>query len=271
MRRKKTDRIDVLKLMAHLVRYHRGEQQVWSVVHVPAPEAEDARRPHREIQRLSKERTAHSNRIRSLLALQGIRIGTILSLGEKLERLRCPNGLELPQNLKNELLREYQRYQLACRQIKELEDTKRVLVREANSENDKKVKQLMSLYGVGPRGADVLVYEFFGWRKFNNRREVAAAVGLTPTPYQSGEQNLDQGISKAGNRRVRSLMVELAWHWLRYQPQSALSMWYVKRFSVAKSRSRRIGIIAIARRLLIIFWRFLEQGVIPEGVRFKTA
>jgi transposase len=125
---------------------------------------------------------------------------------------------------------------------------------------------LLQLRGVGPVGAWVLVLEFFSWRGFANRKELAACAGLTPSPYNSGDSVRDQGISKAGNRRLRTLMVELSWLWLRYQPDSALSQWFGQRFAGGGKRMRRIGIVAMARKLLVVLWRYLERGELPDGV-----
>lgn len=158
------------------------------------------------------------------------------------------------------------------RQIEVLETTRRERIRAEKAEPAVgKVSQLLTLQGVGSNSAWLYVMEFFAWCEFRNRREVGALAGLTPTPYQSGESSREQGIAKAGNRHVRAMAIEIAWGWLRFQPESALSRWYQERFGHGSSRLRRIGIVALARKLLIALWRFLETGVVPEGAQLKTA
>jgi transposase len=157
------------------------------------------------------------------------------------------------------------------KQIRTVEAKRRKLVKESTSERMNKVRELQRLRGIGINGAWLLVMEFFGWRVFNNRKELGGAAGLAGTPYDSGGGDHEQGISKAGNRHVRWIMVELAWCWLRFQPESALSRWFEERFAHGNSRQRRTGIVALARRLLIDLWRFVETGVVPEGAKLKTA
>ena len=157
------------------------------------------------------------------------------------------------------------------RQIEQLEATRRERLQNARSEAERRVVHLMRLGAIGPTSAWLLVKEFFGWRAFRNRREVAALAGLVGTPYNSGDSERDQGISKAGNRRVRAMIVEIAWLWLRFQPKSALTQWYQARFARGGLRMRRIGIVALARKLLIALWRYLEDGVIPQGARLIAA
>jgi transposase len=271
-RRAKTDRLDARKLLSMLIRFEAGEKRVWSVLRVPSEAEEDARRPHRERERLVKERRAHVVRIKSLLVLHNIRLKRVGGAGwaERLE------ALGLAPQLRQELEREAERLALVERQIGQLEaEQAKGLAEAAKAEVAEvllvKQQRLQRLVAVGPIGAWVLTRELFGWRQFNNRRELAGSVGLGSSPYRSGELNHDQGISKAGNRRVRTLMVELAWSWLRYQPDSALSKWYLQRFGQGNTRSRRIGIVALARRLLIALWQFVEHGVIPEGAKLKAA
>jgi transposase len=169
--------------------------------------------------------------------------------------------------LKAELERERERLVLVERQIEQLEATRRERLQNPRSEAERTVVHLMRLGAIGPTSAWLLVKEFFGWRAFRNRREVAALAGLVGTPYNSGESERDQGISKAGNRRVRAMIVEIAWLWLRFQPKSALTQWYQARFARGGLRMRRIGIVALARKLLIALWRYLEDGVLPQGAR----
>ena len=266
LRRAKTDRLDALKLLSMLMRYMGGERRVWTVLHVPTTEQEDARRPHRERERLERERLAHSNRIRGLLMLHNIRVKTIggAKWCQRLAALR----VHLPVQLWAELGRESERLRLVVEQLRALEAERAQSLIQADPAREKTVK-LLELVSIGPTSAWVLAREVF-WRTLRNRREVAHCAGLAPMPYASGESAHEQGISKAGNRRVRVLTVQLAWCWLRYQPQSALAQWFNVRFAGGGSRIRRIGIVALARRLLIALWRYVEYGVIPEGATLKT-
>ena len=265
-RRAKTDRLDALKLLSMLMRYMGGERRVWTVLHVPTTEQEDARRPHRERERLERERLAHSNRIRGLLMLHNIRVKTIggAKWCQRLAALR----VHLPVQLWAELGRESERLRLVVEQLRALEAERAQSLIQADPAREKTVK-LLKLVSIGPTSAWVLAREVF-WRTLRNRREVAHCAGLAPMPYASGESAHEQGISKAGNRRVRVLTVQLAWCWLRYQPHSALARWFNARFAGGGSRIRRIGIVALARRLLIALWRYVEYGVIPEGATLKT-
>ena len=268
-RRAKTDRLDALKLLAALVRHVRGER-VWRVVRVPSVEDEDARQLHRELEVLKAERRAHRMRIQSLLFTLGIRITVGRRFSKRLPLLRTWDGQELPPGLRRRVEGELQRLERVDEQIRDLEKARKELVESSKAPRVQKAKQLAQLCGVGVPSAWSFVMEFFGWREFNNRREVASAAGLTPTPHASGTSRREQGISKAGNARVRKLSIEIAWSWLRYQPQSKLSRWYRERFGHGSSRMRKVGIVAMARRLLIDLWRFVEFGVVPEGARVKT-
>ena len=234
---------------------------------MPTVEEEDRRRLHRERDRLIQERGAHRVRIQSLLIGQGVRCKVGPQLMEALDELHSPGGYPLGEDLKGELRREYERYRLAHEQIVLLERLQRERVAQARAGALKQVQHLLQLRGVGWVTAWVLVMELFSWRAFRNRRELAAWAGLTPTPYNSGESVREQGISKAGNRRVRALLVELAWLWLRYQPDSALSRWFQQRFAAGGKRMRRIGIVALARKLLVALWRYVEHGEVPQGAR----
>lgn len=267
LRRAKTDRLDGDRLLAKLVRYHAGEREGWSVLRVPSIEDEDARRLHRELVRLKRERLAHRCRIQSLLVIHGVRAKVNGTIGARGEALTVWDRSALPPELKRELEREAQRLVMVETQIAQLEATRRERLRSPRTPSEQRVVRLMRLGAIGPSSAWLLVMEFFGWRGFRNRREVAAAAGLVGTPYNSGEVERDQGISKAGNRWVRAMMVEIAWLWLRFQPQSDLAKWYQARFAGGGLRMRRVGIVALARRVLIALWRYLEDGVIPEGAR----
>lgn len=268
-RRVKTDRIDAQKLLGMLIRYCQGELGHMSVVNVPSVEAEDARLLPREIERLKKERTAHFGRISSKLALHGIAFKGVTSV-EKLEARRSVTGASLPPRALAELRREFDRLNLVKAQLKELAKQERELC-DSKSAAGRMISQAESLRGIGLTTACPLVLEFFAWRKFNNRREVGSLSGMVGTPYDSDSAEREQGISKAGNNRVRWRMVQLAWLWLRYQPQSELTQWFVDRFGKSGSRTRRVGIVAVARKLLVALWRFLDQGIPPKGARFKPA
>ena len=264
-RRAKTDRLDSDKLLSMLMRYYGGERRVWAVARIPTPEQEDERRLHRELADLRKERTAHSNRIRSLLVLHNLRVEHIG--GRAWTRWWAQNAAQLPPGVRTEIERESERLSLVAKQIKMLEAQQR---REVRSGAQPAIAQLSRLAAIGIGSAWTLVKELFGWRQFHNRRELAGCLGLAPTPYASGTSNVEQGISKAGNRRARWLMVELAWSWLRFQPASQLSQWFNQRFAAASKRMRRVGIVALARRLAIALWRYLEFGEIPPGATLKS-
>jgi transposase len=270
LRRAKTDRVDAGKLLSMLVRYHGGERQLWRVVRVPSREDEDARHLHRELEALKRERTRYRNRIHGILIQQGLRINnpSKKKFVQELDSLRTWDGRELPAEMKVRLVRVHERLRMVEEQISTLVKEKTQRLKEENAKMAQ-VAQLLRLPGIGPVSSWTFVMEFFGWRRFRNRREVAALAGLTPTPYDSGKRLREQGISKAGNRRVRTLAIEIAWAWLRFQPQSKLSRWFLERFAGGGSRMRRIGIVALARRLLIDLWRFLEYGVVPEGAQVR--
>jgi len=263
-KRAKTDRLDADKLLALLLRYHRGERRVWSVLREPTAQEEDARRTHRELARLMLERTAHTNRISSLLVLHNLRPGRIG--GRNWQNWWDGHGALVPPLLRIEIEREIARLALVKEQIRALEATRRQQVAEGTHPV---VAQLARLRAIGLKGAWILDKELFGWRRFANRRQLAGCLGLAPTPYASGDSQVEQGISKAGNQRARTLLVELAWRWLTLQPQSALSQWFNQRFGIAGKRSRRVGIVALARRLAIALWRFIEHGQIPAGATLK--
>lgn len=270
MRRAKTDRIDGKALLRKLISYLGGDHQVWSVVRIPSREEEDARRVHRELERLKKERGGHRNRIRSLLVLHGVSEVRWRGFVHWLEQVRCFDGQRLPAEISSEIKREYGRLQVVEQQIRGIEKRQRDEVAAMETDQMRKVVTLKMLDGIGERSSWVFVMEFFGWRQFSNRGEVGAAGGLTPTPHISGAMNRELGISKGGNRRIRSLAVEIAWCWMRYQPHSNLTRWYQRRYAGGGKRQRRIGIVAVARRLLIDLWRLLEHGTIPEGAKYNA-
>jgi transposase len=268
-RRAKTDRVDAEKLLQLLQRYVGGEKDALHVINIPSVDDADARRLHRERKSLVAERGRHWVRIKSLLRAQGLRITCKRNILAQLDALRCWNGEPLPPDLHAELEREWARHELVAAHIHELEALQKARVAEGGSRAMRQIEGLMTLKAVGWQSAWLLVFELFAWRRFRNRRELASLVGLTPTPYSSGDDEREQGISKAGNRRVRTAMIELAWLWLTHQPGSALSRWYRQRFGTGGKRQRRVGIVALARKLLIALWRYLEFGEIPAGAAFS--
>jgi transposase len=257
-RRAKSDGLDVRKLLSMLMRYHHGERQVWQVVKVPAVEAEDQRHLHRDLETLKQERASTTTRIQGLLSSQGLRVTSLTKLPEQLEALRLWDGSPVPPGLRRRVLRVYAHHTFLSEQIAAVEAERRAQLQASTDARIDKVRQLMLLKGIGINGAWLLVMAFFGWRAFKNRREVGGLAGFTPTPYQSGESAREQGITKSGNRHVRWMTTELAWSWLRFQPDSALSCWFRERFGSGGKRLRRIGI-----------WRFLETGVVPDGAVLK--
>jgi transposase len=264
-RRAKTDRLDAVNLLNLLIRYHNGEAKVWSVNRIPSITDEHTRQLHRELEALKIERTSHVNRTKGLLASQGLESPELTQdFGDWLTKARLWDGSKLPEELHQRLLRELERWQLLERQIKDLEKERSRRIRRDDTPHVNKVRALLNLKGIGPNGAWLLVYELFAWRSFSNRKQVGACVGLTPTPYQSGDSRREQGISKAGNRRLRHMLVELAWCWLQWQPQSDLSRWFQNRFGLG-GRHRKRGIVALARKLLIALWRYVEHGEVPKG------
>jgi transposase len=269
-RRVKTDRMDVEKLLGLLLRYEAGERKAWSVVRVPTNAEEDARQLHRELLNTKRDRTRVTNRIRGLLANQGLAIDFKAEVRGQLDRMKRWDGSRLPPGLRARLLREWEKVEFLTRQIQVLQNERRRLVRSSDDPAMQKISQLLTLRGIGANSAWLYTMEFFGWRQFRSGKEIGALAGLTPTPHQSGELRHELGIAKAGNRRVRWMSIEGAWAWLRFQPQSALSQWYQERFGGGGPRLRKIGIVALARKLLIALWQFLETGVVPEGAELKT-
>jgi transposase len=267
----KTDRLDADLLVRNLLRWQGGERNVWSVVRVPSVEAEDQRRLERERQRLKKEWTAHWARLWSLLALHGIRSCPKNRFLAHVAAARTWDGQPLPERLQAELRREYARVEQLAKQRDGLEAEQLRQIKAPSNAAEQAAAKLHRLVSLGPIGASALAYEFFGWRTFKNRREVGALAGLTDTPWSSGDLAHSQGISKAGNKRVRHVLIEVAWKWLRYQPDSALSQWYARRFAKGGARLRRIGIVALARKLLIVMWRWVAFDEVAAGIRLRPA
>jgi transposase len=270
-RRAKTDRLDAQLLLQALLGWLRGENTRMHAVHVPEGEVEARRQLSRDRGELQKEIGQHRDRARKLLRTVGcwqeLRAEPLAQLhaGE----LRCWDGQALPEELRGRLQREFERLQLVQQQFHALQ---RDLLGQLPAALREQIAQLASLRGVGWIGAMRLVLELY-WRNFRNRRQVGACVGLVSQPYDSGDSRIDQGISKQGNRRVRALLIEMAWMWLRYQPQSELARWFAQRTAsnASNKRGKRIAIVAVARRLAIALWRFLNAGVLPEGAELKRA
>jgi len=272
-RRVKTDRIDLAQLMRTLLAYLRGEPRVCSMVHVPTPEEEDRKRRTRERDQLLKERIIHTNRIKGLLHAQGIRDAMPLKPGflSELDKMRSGDGRPLPPHLKDEIRREHERLMLAHKQIKALEAAIHATHRApAKGLAEAKVVQLAMLKGLGVKNSPVLVNEVY-YRDFKNRRQVGSCFGLTDTPYDSGARRRQQGISKAGNHRARKAALELAWMWLKHQPDSALSRWFHERVGDTKGRIRKIAIVALARKLVVALWRYLQTGLVPTGAVMRPS
>jgi transposase len=270
-RRAKTDRLDGRKLLSMLGRAEAGERAVWRVVRVPTVEQEDARRVHRELERLTKERTGHVSRIRALRALHGVGRGGGQGGVARWATLPQPDGTPLPPLLRAEIEREVKRWELVAAQIREIAAQRRQRLQQDESVAARQVRQLTRLTAIGETSAWLMAQEIFAWRQIRNRREAGALVGLTPTPYASDGSAREQGVSKAGNRHVRRVLIQISWTWLRYQPHSALSRWFQARFGPGSGRMRRVGIVALARRLFIALWRFLAFGLVPEGARLRPA
>lgn len=269
-RRAKSDRLDATKLVSMLIRSLSGEKKVWSEVRVPTLAAEDRRHPHRELRTLKQDKTRVTNRIKGYLFNQGVRLCRVRELPRLLEDVRLWNGAVLPPGLRRRLDREWQHLQFLHGQILEIESERREELKRSRQRSVERIRQLIRLRGVGVGSSTVMVREFFDWRRFRNGKQVGALAGLVPTPYQSGESSREQGISKAGNRHIRGMAVQLAWSWLRYQPQSRLSLWYEERFGRGGPRARKVGIVALARKLLVELWRFLEWGVVPAGAELEA-
>lgn len=284
-RRAKTDRIDVEKLLRTLMGWARGERRICSMVRPPSPTEEDERRLTRERGTLVTERVRHVNRIKGLLATQGVLNFEPIRTDRRkgLDELCRWDGQPLPPRLKAELVRELDRLEMVMSQLAKLEAErdKALQANQAASEgttqgspaasasNGEVGAQLLRLRGIGPEFASVLSLEAF-YRNFGNRREVAAYAGLAPSPWKSGGIDVEQGISKAGNARLRKTMVQVAWLWLRHQPGSDLSCWFQQRVGDRRGKIRRITIVAVARKLLVALWRYVTQGIVPTGAALKV-
>lgn len=265
-RRRKSDGLDVRSLLRLLCRYTAGERDVWSVVNVPSREAEDRRWLHREIETLTAERTERSNRIKSLLATQGVELRLGRDFDARLAEVRLWDGAPLGPELRARLSREWVRLRRVQEDLKALEAERRERLEAVRDDPVlDQVRDLMELRGIGLKSAWLFVMEFFSWREFKNRREVGGLAGVAAAPNQSGEGDQSPGIDKAGNRWVRRMATEIAWSWVRYQPNSEITRWFNRRYAKAGKRARRRGIVAVARKVLVALWRYLEHGEIPEG------
>ena len=271
-RRAKTDRIDGEALLRTLLAYKRGEPRVCTMVRAPSPEEEDRRRLCRERKTLVAERVAHVNRIKGLLFAQGISDYEPLrgDRRQRLEALRTGDGRPLPLYLKAQIGRELDRLELLLEQLKAVEAARNALLEPASDTAPVTVQALAGLRGIGPEFTAMLWSECL-FRPFSNRRQIAAYAGLAPTPWQSGSVQHEQGVSKSGNPRLRSTMIQLAWLWLRHQPTSELSLWFRERVKRNGGRGKKTAIVALARKLLVALWKFSSSGVVIEGAMMKAA
>jgi transposase len=270
-RRAKTDRLDVRKLLTMLLRHMAGEQKVWSVVRVPSVDEEDRRQLHRELTTAKQDRTRVIHRIKGLLAGHGVQLALQGDVEAQLDQAHQWDGSPLPAALRTRLKRAWQQVGFLTAHIQTLEAERRALLRHREDPGIAQVRQLVTLRGIGVNSAWLYVMEFFAWRDFQTPKQVGALAGLTPTPYQSGQSRRELGIAKAGNRHIRAMAIEIAWAWRRFQPDSRLAQWYERRFGAGSARLRKLGIVALARKLLIALWRFVKTGVLPEGAVLKTA
>ena len=266
-RRAKTDRLDVRKLLALLLRWIAGERKAWSVVQIPSPTAENDRQLTREMESVRDDRTRVRNRIHGLLATQGIRLSIDRHFATALATVQTGDGRPFPPALRERLLREWAHLQILDGRLATLATVRDERIAHGTDRVAQVARRLLTMRGLGEASAATFSAELFGTRTFHNRREVGALTGLVPVPFRSDQRVQDQGISKAGRGSLRGLAIQIAWGWVRWQPDSALTQWFVRRFAPAGTRARRIGIVALARKLMIALWRYVEQGVVPEGAR----
>jgi transposase len=269
-RQAKTDRLDVHKLLTMLLRHMAGEKKVWSVVRVPSVDEEDRRQLHREMLPAKQDRTRVINRIKGFLAGHGVQLALQGDVEAQLDQVHQWDGSPLLSALLSRLKRAWQQVCFLTAHIQTLEPQRRAALRRSEEPVIDQVRQLFTLRGIGVNSAWRDVMEFFAWRDFQTPQQVGALAGLTPTPYQSGQSHRELGIAKVGNRHMRTMAIEIAWAWRRFQPTSALSQWYEQRFGHGSARLRQIGIVALARKLFIAPWRFLKTRVLPEGAVLKT-
>lgn len=269
-RRTKSDRLDLGGLLTLLARYVAGDRRCWRVVRVPTDAEEDARHLHRTWEAMQQDRTRLVNRLQGLLVTAGVRVPVRGDFLTQMAAARRWDGTPLPAGVQARLTRTWAELAFLTAQLADLETARTALVPDPQTPAGRAVTRLQALRAIGPIGAWVLTSEIFGWREIRNGRQLGALVGLVPALYQSGEAARDQGISRAGNKHVRRVMVQLAWSWQRFQPTSALAQWYARRFGGGGPRLRRIGIVALARKLLVALWRYLETGAVPEGAVLKA-
>lgn len=270
-RRPKSDRLDLGGLATLLARYVLGDTRPWRVVHVPTIEEEDARQLHRTRETIQQDRNQVINRLKGLLASQGLAWRIDADFPTRLRTVPLWNGEPLPAGLTRRLERAWAQLAFLDRTLRELDAERAALTVDPTTALGRAIDRLPTLRGIGPTGTWTLATEVFGWREIRNGRQLGALVGLVPAPFQSGEAARDQGITRAGNTHVRRVMVQLAWSWVRYQPDSALTRWFQLKFGHGSRRLRRIGIVAVARKLLIALWHFAEHGLIPEGAVITNA
>ena len=269
-RRAKTDRLDVGRLLALLVRWLGGERKVWSVVHAPSPEAEAQRQLTREIATVREDRKCVRNRIQALLATQGIRLELAATFVAHLATAQTGDGRALPEAFRRRLEREWTHLEAIDARMAALTAARDAEIETGTDRVAAIARQLCTMRGVAETSAAVFSAELFGTRTFQNGRQIGAVMGLVPVPYRSDQRVQDQGISKAGRAELRRISLQLAWGWVRWQPTSALTQWFLTRFGPAGGRSKRIGIVALARKLVIALWRYVEHGVVPEGATLKA-
>jgi transposase len=269
-RRAKTDRLDTSKLLALLLRWRGGERHVWSVVHVPSPEAEAHRQLTREIATVREDRKRVRNRIQGLLATHGIRLELDATFPARVATAHTGDGRALPTACGQRLEREWAHLAAIDARMQALAAARDADIKTGTDRVATIARQLCTMRGVAETSAAVFSAELFGTRTFQNGRQVGAVMGLVPVPYRSDQRVRDQGISRAGRPELRRIALQLAWGWVRWQPTSALTQWFLRRFGPAGGRSKRIGIVALARKLAIALWRFAEHGVMPEGATLKA-
>ncbi len=267
-RQAKTDRLDGVKLFRLLVRYWEGDRDVWKVVHVPTEALEDARHLERSLGTLTAERTTWRNRIHALLMLRGVRMPIGADFAARLETVRDYTGQPLPAGLLARLCQAWHLLAAIETELRTARAAQRTEIAAAATTPAQMAAQLHRLQAIGSGTAALLAKELFS-RDLHNRREVGALTGLVGVPYASGATSRDQGISRAGLSRIRGVAVELAWSWWRYQPQSALTRWFEARFGAGGKRARKVGIVALARRLLVALWRYTHTGIVPEGATMR--
>jgi transposase len=270
-RRAKSDRLALGGLLSLLARHVQGDSRVWRVVRVPTVAEEDARHLPRTLEKLTADRTRLINRVKGLLVTQGVRVPVDKDFLDRLQTVRLWDDTPLPAGLRDRVARDWAQLQHIEKHLRELKVARTAQQPSSDTPTGRAIVKLQTLRAIGPTGGWTLATEIFGWRNIRNGRQLGALVGLAPAPYQSGDSHYEQGITRAGNTHVRRIMVQLAWRWVHYQPNSALSQWYQRRFGDHGPRLRRIGIVALARKLLIALWRYVDSGVVPHGALLKAA